>query len=501
VGAAITLRHFISSSGTRLKSGDFAALTPLPSVKPPSIVLTQRGVVPLLTRAVHIGTALVAASPGSEAASAAAAVVRGTQEVLAALRAHGDRARVYGVTPLFSTCHPPLTRVLGKHAPAEGCVPGQPLVTNGGAGVRLLFSVPRYLRRVEPTGDNAQPGRVFNWDTVGSRWLRRAHKRGQNGAGLRTLKRDRRAWWCHVPGAYHMEGVPRSWRPWMDSASCISLDPGIRLLLCSPQGLAVTKAQWYQQRHVWQDYCTKPAVVGAAEAQLAKEGGQSQAPGVLAFSEYVKAFSRAYPTMEDFYCSRTQCVGRERKLDKLRSALDRILHWLAPRPQGVCVCARAGGGGRWAGADRARCFAASFAGGRRSPCRVTWSCVPLCPWCPPAPRPLPPLPLLTLTSPAPLRRALHWRKLRRRDHDPVRHKGRFPRAAGRWRRWGVLTAPGCGCRGVGFSVRGGGLPGPQRAPRGPRCTHMCVTDGGPPSTLPTPSPHPHTPPLAAAGVD
>ena len=343
-GAAIQLRHAISVSGTRLKRGAPPALTPLPSFTPPSVVLTQTGVLPLLKRAVDIGRALASANSGPDA-EAAAGFAAATQRVVDALDQHRARAVQYGVTPLFNLGHGPLAGVLEKQATKDGCVPGQPVVTNGGAGIRLTIPKVQYRRRVEPTGAKAKAGRVFNWDPVGSRWLRPAGKRAQNGAGLRTLKRDRRDWRCGTPGAYHVEGVPPGWQPWWDNASCVCLDPGVLLLLCSPEGLAVTKAQWYENRRAWIDYQPRPKDVRAAEAQMARDGGFSQAPGLLPFMGYLQAFWKAYPTLEAFHASRTQGGAREHKLDKLRSALDRTLHALAPRPQGTMGGGGAAGGG------------------------------------------------------------------------------------------------------------------------------------------------------------
>ncbi len=61
-----------------------------------------------------------------------------------------------------------------------------------------------------------------------------ALKCGQSRAGLRTLKRDGRVWWYHVPGTFHVEGVPPGWCQvvWLRASNLGSLlDVGV-LVVC-----------------------------------------------------------------------------------------------------------------------------------------------------------------------------------------------------------------------------------------------------------------------------
>ncbi len=341
VGAAVSLRHRISVAGTTLKSGGPPALTPLPSVLPCSVVLTRAGVKPLLTRALELGTARAQSTAAGVTAGdreSARVYVAATEAILAAVKGarRGGRAtaREYGVAPLFSATHKPLVKVLAKHH--SQCVSGEVVVTNGGAGLRLVIPVTRFLRRVEKRhADGEVPhGQLFNWSPKGSRWLRRAYKRGQNGAGLRTVRRDKVAWRCCTPGPYDPEALPQKWQPHWDGAEVVCLDPGVLLVLCSHDGRALSKDDWYRMRRAWVDFLPKPKHVRAAEASLGKDGGHAQSPGVHAFATYVHEFWRAYPTLVSHYGSRVQSAAREHKQDKLRAALDRILFALAPRPQG-----------------------------------------------------------------------------------------------------------------------------------------------------------------------
>ena len=230
---------------------------------------------------------------------------------------------------MFHLGHPPLAQLLQKHG--SSFVPGQVVYTTG--GVRFCFPKVRYVRRYERVGADVRPGRLFNWDPRGSRWLRCARKRGMNGAGLRTMSRDKRSWRCWTPGAYHLEAVPDRWSPLLDGASCVIMDPGVLLPFCCADGRALTKEEWYRHRKIWLDFLPKPADVRAEEAGMGKRGGCAQAPGLVAFASYVAAFTKAYGKLSAYYSSATQAGAREYKRDKLRSMLDQLLHEFAPRPQ------------------------------------------------------------------------------------------------------------------------------------------------------------------------
>ena len=328
-GACLALRAHCASLGTVLRSGAPPALTPLPGASPSSVPLTAHGVLPLLERAAHmesqrLGVAVPTGGPGGPVRP-----VPQLRTLVDQLRANPAAAAALGTTPLFNLAHPPLQALLAKHNTAT--VPGEPLYTGG--GLRVVFPVVRYQRRVERIGETVAPGRLFNWSLKGRSWLRRASARGKNGSGLRTLSRDWKGWACWTPGPYHPEGVPKRWRPWHDTASCVVIDPGVILPIVTSRGLALSKRQWYKLRGVWADFVPTPHGVATAEASVGKGGRRRQAPGLVAFSRYLRAFHEAYGRTEQYYVSRAQTGAREHKQDKLRSLLAQLLHALAPRPQ------------------------------------------------------------------------------------------------------------------------------------------------------------------------
>jgi hypothetical protein len=256
VGASICLRAHIAAAGTRRKNGTPFAITPLPGMTPSSIVLTRHGVMPLLQRAVELGTGRATrgdAVGDVAAADGARAAVGAVQLLLTRLRESPEQAASLGVTPLFNVTHPPLAQLLHKHETST--VRGQVVYTTG--GVRLCFPCVRYVRRMEARGAQVKAGRLFNWNPRGTRWLRPAGKRGVNGAGVRTLSRDRQGWRCWTPGAYHPEGVAKKWQPSWDDAHCVIIDPGVLLPLCTSDGRALTKAEWYRARSIWLDFVPK----------------------------------------------------------------------------------------------------------------------------------------------------------------------------------------------------------------------------------------------------
>ena len=328
--ACLSLRAHISERGTRLKGNRLPAVTPLPGATPSSVILTRSGVVPLLRRAVLAGRVRAEGLTG-DAAAHALAVAASTEDLVRALFRKGNTAAVQalGVTPLFNLQHASLEALLRKHGATN--VPGEPLYTGG--GVRIVFPVVRFVRGLERTGAQVKPGRLFSWLPGGQAWLRSACPRGHNGAGVRTLSRDWKAWRMWTPGPYDPEGVPEHWQPWQEDATCVVIDPGVVLVLACHDGRVLSKAEWHRARATWRDFVRKPAPIRLAEAKLGKVGASAQAPGLHTFLRYAAAFHKAYPSAAAYYSSSAKVGGREYKQDKLRSLLTQLLNELAPRPQ------------------------------------------------------------------------------------------------------------------------------------------------------------------------
>ena len=334
-GATIALRAHISAMGTRLRNGNPPAVTPLAGAAPSSVTLTRHGVLPLLRRAHKLGLETAGRLQEDAAAAAhATAIASHVGSLVTALAEAPDMAASLGVTPLFNLSHGPLKDLLRKRRTPHA-VPGEPVFTGG--GIRFTFPKVVYVRRMERTGEQVKAGRLFNLHPKGSSWLRPARGRGKNGAGLRTLSRDKRAWRCLTPGAYHPDAVPVRWRPWWDGARCSVLDPGVVLILCADNGWALSKAEYYRFRRVWADFVPKPTEVRQCEEKLGRTGGPSQAAGLLSFTQYVTAFQAQYPSLAAYYNSPAKARAKEHKGDKLRSLLDQVLMQLAPRQSDV-IC-------------------------------------------------------------------------------------------------------------------------------------------------------------------
>ena len=282
----------------------------------------------------HAGTDSDSSSSGSGSGSAGGDAPAAPTDPPAAAPDPGPTApsaprRRVGLEPLFNLAHRPLAAFLRKDP-----MPAQVTLSGTRGVVHFTVYRVRLTRRME--GTEYKPARWVNFSPRSNAWARPAGKAGHNGAGVRTLSTDWYSWLTWRPGAYSEHGIPEGWTLEQEGpggGTYICIDPGIRLPLACHNGLALPSDLWYAHRAVGWDFKRKPEAVRELERSLGGVGRSSRAWGLVSFSKYLTAFYAAWPRLRAYYGSSAALGAKAWKGDKLRSALDQLLHQVAPHEQ------------------------------------------------------------------------------------------------------------------------------------------------------------------------